>query len=198
MMTSRIKSLWLGLATSLMLVGLIATDAQARPFPALELQTPTGLHYIEKGDPIYYIAHEVTIVTVAGRVGCPTTFNSVLETNGQKRDLADDFELNWCGTPVPGKPKKAFLGAGSADFEEVGIELSAQDGATCSYSAKKMKGTFDNAPDTPIVVSMDNQTLKATKGSPKECGKSVSISADWNLTGSLPGSAEQYPVVLGS
>ena len=185
----------------------------------LAYKTPFTIGPIEKGDPINFRASNPEFVTSAGTIQCPDgQFNGTLLSNGFK---TDQFEApggaNFGGGPRGGTCTSAALGNVTIDVmpghwrgtlktsgksqlyssPSLAFSLSYGAGVVCHYTAAAATGKF-NADGNPITISTTRQSFKLDKVASNShgCPKTAGLTATWQLTTSLPGSAEEYPIVL--
>ena len=72
-------------------------------------------------------------------------------------------------------------------------------GLACHYTAASLKGNF-NTDGNAIALSTANQSFKLDKGATNShgCAKSARLTATWQVTTRLPGSGEEFPVILAA
>ena len=187
----------------------------------LAYKSPFSVGPIEKGDPINFRARNPEFKTSAATISCPDgQLTGSLLTN---RFRTDQFEVtsgaSFNGGQAGGPCTSAALGNVSVNviagrwpgtFKTTGagqlnggpnIQLSLTYGAgiVCHYAATRLSGTF-NTDGNPITFSTPRQRFKldAGAGNSRGCAKSATLTATWQLTTKLPGSAEEYPVILAT
>ncbi len=178
------------------------------------------LRPIEKGDPVYLHATNPGFTTSGGTIQCTEgQLATTLFTNGFKTDVLDASQAasfddgprsSACTSPslgavlvhvAPGQWVGALKPSGKLELDanpSLMVNLSSSGGAVaCNYDAAKIKGTF-NTDGRPIALKTNNQKFKLDKTATNtgNCPKSLKLDASWQLTTGLPGSAEEYPVIL--
>ena len=188
---------------------------------SLAYRSPFMIGPIERGDPIHFRASAPEFVTPAGTIQCQDgELDATLLSNGFK---TDQFEAaggaSFGGGPQGGSCSSAALGNVSVNVTpgvwlgtlqtsgksqlysspNLAFSLSYGAGVVCHYAAASVKGKF-NTDGSAIALSTAKQTFKLAAGADNShgCPKTARLTATWQLTTSLPGSAEEYPVILTS
>ena len=187
----------------------------------LAYKSPFMIGPIERGRPLTFRASNAEFTTSAGTIQCPSgELDATLLSNGFK---TDQFEAaggaSFGGGPQGGTCSSAALGNVSVNVTtgvwlgtlqtsgksqiysspNLAFSLSYGAGVVCHYAAASVKGKF-NTDGSAIALSTAKQTFKLEAGADNShgCPKTARLTATWQLTTSLPGAAEEYPVILAS
>jgi hypothetical protein len=199
-----------GVTAGMVIVGgLVSPGAWAKiPPPPLEEVSATP-RVLEPGDPLTWTIKLATLATNQGNIQCANGhLNGVLNTNGLKTDgftiTGAGFEEE-CGTPFgpaiihfpgPLKWQGVLKMKGSTDLLSPAFSATfTQTGLSCSWAAKKVKGTF-NANGQAITIGIANAKFKAVPGSSPICPKMGTLTTSASLTTQPPGGGPA-PVALG-
>ena len=202
------------------LTGAAQIGYQVVPNPSkllLAYKTPFTIGPIEKGDPINWRAASAEFVTSAGTIDCSTAqIDGKLLSNALKTDqLESSAGASFGSGPAGGGCTSSALGAVSVEASpgswfgtlktsgksqlyappDLALSLS-YGGLVCHYTALVLNGRF-NTDGNAIELTNSKQTFHLEKNeSPRGCVKSAAFTAAWQLTTTLPGSAEEVPVIL--
>ena len=185
----------------------------------LAYKSPVHVGPIERGDPIYFRATNVELSASRAKIQCASgQLTGAMLTNGFKTDQFEVTEgASFNGGPgggsctsatlgnvvvdmTPGQWSGTFKTSGTTSLNGApGLELGLAYGAgtACHYTATSIKGHF-NTNGSPIAVSTARAPFKLDSGAPNTqgCPKTARLTATWQLTTSLPGSGEEFPVIL--
>jgi hypothetical protein len=199
-----------GVTAGMLIVGGVVAPGPWAKIPPPPLQEVSAKpRVLEPGDPLTWTIRLATLATKQGTIQCTNGhLNGVLNTNGLKTDTftltGAGFEEE-CGTPFgkamihfPGPLKWQGVLKTKGVTELLGPAFSAtfaQTSLTCSWAAKKVKGTF-NANGQAITIAIANAKFKAVPGSSPMCPKMGALTTSASLATQLPAGG-MAPVALG-